>query len=413
MDQEQFHDHLRKILNHLSDAAFLESEPDLLRIFLTEDEAHQPNHLQLLRVKIGESIHALNPPENVPLNAPEWRSSRALAMRYLNGMKLYRIEEELGLSPRQVQRELKKGVEALASILYKRAPVQIEEAAADPNQDELSDSSDMEVLKKELMSWDTNFSFNTLSQIIQQAVHLCEFLSKSDLTDRLRYDEVDPELSIMVDPILTKQGLYKIFSVLVADNQNSTIHMLQRPLNDHFIELTIRISHSQPLAQNSLEIAKLFFTVQGINEAIWTQQGQTSILLHLPLLTQGKCLVIDDVGSVRVLIERMLSPYGIQVFGADHPNEALSLAQLMTPNFILLDILMPKMDGWELIGNLKQSPETKSIPVIICSALNEPDLARAVGAAGYIRKPIDRLELIHTLQQAGLIMTSPENNLTD
>jgi CheY-like chemotaxis protein len=71
------------------------------------------------------------------------------------------------------------------------------------------------------------------------------------------------------------------------------------------------------------------------------------------------------------------------------------------------------MDGWELIGNLKQSPETKSIPVIICSALNEPDLARAVGAAGYIRKPIDRLELIHTLLQAGLIMTSPENNLTD
>ncbi len=404
MDIEHFQDQLRMVLNHLSDVAFLEKQPDLLSLFLTKEEAHQPNRIQLLRAKIGNGIKLLSPPEDTPLQASEWRSSRALTMRYLNGLELYRIEEELGLSQRQVQRELKKGVDALASILYEQlSAVQKEMNLVEPPPTDMPDFYDLEVLKKELKGWEINFSFNPLAQMIQQAIHLCEFLSNSALTHRVHLEEVDAGLFIMVDPILTKQGFYKILSMAVAGAQDAIIRMALRPLNDHFVELTINITHNQPLDQNGLEIARLFFTVQGINEVVSGQQGQTTISLHLPLMNQGKCLVIDDVVSVRTLIERMLSPYGIQVFGADQPDEALNLAQLMVPNFILLDILMPKMDGWELIRNLKLNPETRLIPVIICSALYEPDLARAVGAAGYIRKPIDRLNLIDTLQQAGLI----------
>jgi CheY-like chemotaxis protein len=75
----------------------------------------------------------------------------------------------------------------------------------------------------------------------------------------------------------------------------------------------------------------------------------------------------------------------------------------MKPDFILLDILMPKIDGWELIKQLKSHPDTSAIPVIICSVLYEPELSRAVGAQGYIRKPINRLELIRVLQELKLI----------
>ena len=99
----------------------------------------------------------------------------------------------------------------------------------------------------------------------------------------------------------------------------------------------------------------------------------------------------------------MLGSYGIQVFGADNYTSAINLIQLVKPDFILLDVLMPKMDGWQMIKNFKSNPDTANIPVIISSVLFEPELSQAVNAAGYIRKPINRLELIKTLQDLNLI----------
>ena len=179
--------------------------------------------------------------------------------------------------------------------------------------------------------------------------------------------------------------------------------MQTRRLNEFFIELAVEFKHSQPLSQENWEIAQLFYTIQGVNHKLVEIPGQSTITIILPLTHQKSCLVIDDVVSVRRLIERMLGSYGIQVFGLDDSGQALTLAQLMKPDFILLDILMPKMDGWELIKSLKSHPETSAIPVIICSVLFEPELSRAVGAEGYIRKPINRLELIRALQELKLI----------
>ena len=64
---------------------------------------------------------------------------------------------------------------------------------------------------------------------------------------------------------------------------------------------------------------------------------------------------------------------------------------------------MPKMDGWQMMTNIASNPDTNNIPVIICSVLYEPELSQAVGAKAYIRKPINRLELIDTLQNLDLI----------
>jgi CheY-like chemotaxis protein len=101
-----------------------------------------------------------------------------------------------------------------------------------------------------------------------------------------------------------------------------------------------------------------------------------------------------------------LGSYAIQVFGADNFQDALELAQLMKPAFILLDILMPRMDGWQMIKSLKNNPATKDIPIIISSVLFEPELSKAEGAVAYIRKPINRLELIETLQSLDLLQSS-------
>ena len=121
MDKAQFRNSLKDILNHLADTAYLENS-SLANLLLSEEESRGGNRIQLLRNKISEGIEVLRPPADIPTHVAEWRCYRILTLRYLRGLDLYVIEDELGLSQRQVQRDLKKGIDALASILWERSP---------------------------------------------------------------------------------------------------------------------------------------------------------------------------------------------------------------------------------------------------------------------------------------------------
>ena len=66
---------------------------------------------------------------------------------------------------------------------------------------------------------------------------------------------------------------------------------------------------------------------------------------------------------------------------------------------MLLDVLMPQEDGWDILQSLKTLPETASIPVVICSVLSQPHLALALGAAEVLRKPISEETLLATVKK--------------
>ena len=103
MDKTQFRNTLKDILNHLGDTAYLENN-SLANLLLSEEESRGGNRIQILRNKISESIEVLRPPADIPTHVAEWRCYRILTLRYLRGLDLYVIEDELGLSQRQVQR---------------------------------------------------------------------------------------------------------------------------------------------------------------------------------------------------------------------------------------------------------------------------------------------------------------------
>lgn len=406
MDRIKFLNAVKDILNHLSDPAYLENH-NLIDLFYTGEESALAVRMHSLRETFQESIDFLRPPEGTPANATEWRCYKILTFRYFQLKEWHVIEEELGLSQRQVQRDLKKGLDALISILWDHylSRNQIENQTPDADE-QLIETYDQDLIKEELKNWELSYDLINLSQILEQALQLCKSLLKTELHERVNMADVDVNLSVMVDQVLTKQGLYKIFSMIGASAENMQVHLRTRKLNDFFFELSFTFNKINLNAIEHWSIAQLFFTIQGLRHNIAENEGQSVISVILPVKKQISCLVIDDVESVRRLIERMLGSYGIQVFGSDNYNSALNLIQLVKPDFILLDILMPKMDGWQMIKNLKSIPETMDIPVIICSVLFEPELSQAVKAAAYIRKPINRLELIQTLQELNLIKTT-------
>lgn len=113
-------------------------------------------------------------------------------------------------------------------------------------------------------------------------------------------------------------------------------------------------------------------------------------------MTQSKILIADDNMQNCELLEAYLSDEPYEVAMAFDGQETLAKVRELQPDLILLDIMMPKLSGYEVCQQLRKDPATKSIPILMVTALNEMgDIEKAVqaGADDFLTKPINRLEL--------------------
>jgi signal transduction histidine kinase/DNA-binding response OmpR family regulator len=110
-------------------------------------------------------------------------------------------------------------------------------------------------------------------------------------------------------------------------------------------------------------------------------------------------LVVDDDPNALDLLGRTLQAADVRVVTASDGQEALNLARTLRPAAITLDVLMPGMDGWEILRELKGAPETRDIPVIMVTMTDDRELGYALGATEFLTKPVDRGQLVQLLQR--------------
>ncbi|HXQ78135.1 MAG TPA: response regulator [Gemmatimonadaceae bacterium] len=117
-------------------------------------------------------------------------------------------------------------------------------------------------------------------------------------------------------------------------------------------------------------------------------------------------LVVEDDFKSADLVRVQLEAEGFEVLHAASAEAALVLAIQQPLALITLDIMLPNMDGWELLSRLKQVPELRRIPVVIISIVAEPSKGFSLGAAAVMQKPISRQELLESLGDLGLLTVS-------
>jgi signal transduction histidine kinase/DNA-binding NarL/FixJ family response regulator len=110
-------------------------------------------------------------------------------------------------------------------------------------------------------------------------------------------------------------------------------------------------------------------------------------------------LVIDDDPAVRDLMSRFLVKLGFHVVAAVDGEEGLKLAKRLRPVIITLDVVMPRMDGWTVLKELKSDPELSAIPVIMVTIVDNEVTALNLGASNYLVKPVDRDRLAELVEQ--------------
>ena len=113
-------------------------------------------------------------------------------------------------------------------------------------------------------------------------------------------------------------------------------------------------------------------------------------------------LLVDDDRASLDLMTAYLSASPVRVLHARDGLEALSLARSASPAAVVLDIRLPRMDGWEVLTRIKADPATSSIPVVVASIIDERQRGLGLGAAAYLLKPIRRDDLLDALRVQGL-----------
>ncbi len=106
-------------------------------------------------------------------------------------------------------------------------------------------------------------------------------------------------------------------------------------------------------------------------------------------------LVVDDESDIRLAVAEILSYEGFQVVSACDGAEALDKARTHHPSVVLLDLMMPRMNGWEFRRAQQHDPEVSNIPVVVLSALG-PD---GLEADGYVGKPFDMDDLVSAVRR--------------
>ena len=110
-------------------------------------------------------------------------------------------------------------------------------------------------------------------------------------------------------------------------------------------------------------------------------------------------LVIDDDPDATYLLRENLGPEEFEIIGARNGIIGQEKARELKPDAILLDILMPEKDGWQVLHDLKNDPATTNIPIILLTIVDKKALGMRLGAAAYLLKPLNPAEVLSTLQK--------------
>ncbi|MBM3190589.1 MAG: response regulator [Chloroflexi bacterium] len=205
--------------------------------------------------------------------------------------------------------------------------------------------------------------------------------------------------SLCTDRQLARQALVAVLSFAVQHARPATTITISGSRRGVEVRLRVDLTLHSPEAPSAVPaIADQF--IQRLGGRCATRiapDGTMSLVLALPDQAQRTVLVIDDHEGLIELFQRYLTGEQYLVLTATNGQQGMRLAIAERPDVIVLDVMMPGEDGWEILEQLSTQQTTRGIPVIVCSVLEEPELALSLGAAGYLAKPVTRMRLLQEL----------------
>lgn len=407
---QAFVEELHRTLKHLYEPAELRRS-QLLGVFNLDQRLDSASALRALLL---DTILSLKPDPKAPRDSSGWRIYQVLTYRFVDQSSQGDVSTELALSVRQLRRLEKAAVQALAEILAARYGIpaspaifheqkELESQATPPNQAEPDLSPDELVWLKQSYPVESV----DLCELLGNLVATVEPLAQ---TNRAKIECTVPALSrpISGQVMTMRQAILTVLTTALTLAPGAHIHISADITLDGYSILVkafpiqnISSTQASSILQN-LEQANNLLAISGSALAQLSdleKGGEFVVQITLAIAGQFGVLVVDDNLDTLQLFERYLAGSIFRFWGTADPSKVFEIAQAEKPAAIVLDVMMPGIDGWELLGRLREHPATREIPVIVCSIMQQEALSLALGAARFLAKPFNRETFQENLYQ--------------
>jgi CheY-like chemotaxis protein len=407
MDKAVFAQQVRDALSHLYDHVYLQEHP--LAGLLAPAAGYASRGRSLHRVLL-ETIEALRPAGDVPPRSAAWRPYRVLFLRYVEALDTEQISEQLALSPRQVRREHSRGVEMVTDLLWQRRS-----ASEAPAGDDQTDNRPLLDAAVARLGTAPPESSTHVGETLAGAIAVVNRLAAARQVHFVM--DIPNGLPLCrIDRVVLRQVFLSILTEILRWQPAGIVRVCAHDAGEH-LEVNfgclrlLEADSSHPAEDDHLAVVRHLLELQGgdLVEVPTTGQGPLVLSLRLPVRRAASVLIVDDDADMVRLFQRYLGGGTFDVLTATSGQEALRVAAERLPQAITLDVMMPVLDGWEVLQLLKNGPRTHAIPVVVCSVLRERELALSLGASEFVAKPVTQLALLAALAQCGVAAEAEEH----
>ncbi|NLE44503.1 MAG: response regulator [Chloroflexi bacterium] len=393
---ETFRRDLRDALSHLYDPDFQVSDA-LHTVMGCDGES-----VASVQNALAEVIEGLRPGPTVAPNARNRLIFEVLHTRFIQKLTQEEAAERLDISVRHLGRVQREATHTLARLLWEHnlasvassESVEANEVASDalPPDWHTQVRQDVASLQKSAPGAVTD-----VAEALCGVIELERVLTSTYGID-LRLGKSQPGLCVAIHPSALRQILVTAIGWLVKHVSDGIV-TVDTELHAASVHIILTApAHSVGDSLDGTLIQEILNLHNG-SVTVTHTESELVLTLVLPAVGETTVLVVEDNADLAHYYKRCVTGTRYHMVHVPEGRKTLEEVERLSPDVIILDVMLPDLDGWELLSMLQKHPLARDIPVIVCSVVSERELALALGARLCLPKPIARRQLIQALNQ--------------
>jgi CheY-like chemotaxis protein len=414
-DFTEFERQIEEALAHLYDPAYHPSNLLCRHLGFRELTLRTPQSIDHIRGTLIQAIEQLQPTTDVPATARVRRIYELLNLRYVQEKTQKETALRLGITVRHLRREQQLASHLLAERLWETPKAQTLMAEHPLQTFTEQDETDWrEQVRQEIHVLQANAPGILANiQVTLAAIIELEDALTAGGTFVLDVQPTEPDLWVKTHPSVLREVLITATDKLVPSLQPSSMIQFSTAISGESVEITLS---GCPATLAQLPDSKFIdevLEIYGGNFAVRQQSNRVEFRLTLPLVNPITVLVVDDNHDLVHFYRRYTEDTHYMIHHVAHGQHLWEKINAVPPDVIVLDVMLPGIGGWDVLRQLRKHPLTKTVPIIICSVIQNEELAKTLGANLYLSKPVHRNDFLRSLDVASSSTALRQQQLRD
>jgi len=364
--------------------------------------------LMPLQSALVYAIEGLKPTTTLPSDSRPRRVYDVIHNRFVLRLTQEKTAELMAFSVRHLNRVQHEAIHTLARRLWEHSHDPRHPSPYDPATAETQEKSNADLqapdwqaqTRRELASLKAS-SPNATSDVDETIKGVLKLLNAlvEEGGSQLEIGYVQANMVAAVNPSALRQVLITAVGRLSRFEHEGPITIFAG-LQDGNVRITVTGTPTEGYVPDEVSLVRDILTPENVHVTAKTDSGNVFLSIEVPSARgEVNVLTVDDNADMAHFYRRCTSGTRFHISHVLEGKGLLDLVKRTQPEVIVLDVMLPNVDGWQLLMRLHEDQDTRSVPVIICTVIREKELALSLGASAYLAKPVRPREFIQALDR--------------